>query len=292
MKKFSKGIILAGGSGSRLYPLTKSCNKHLLPIYNKPMIYYPLSTLLQAGIHDILIISSDEYIKDFIRLFGDGSSLGIKISYKVQENPNGIAEAFLIGEDFIGESNVCLILGDNVFYGSELENYLNNASINMSGCSVFSYHVSNPSDYGVVEFNENKVISIEEKPKIPKSNYALTGMYFCDNRCVEYAKSIEPSERGELEIVDVLKKYLDNDSLEVFSMKKGFVWLDTGLPMNLLEASNFIKTIEDREGINIGCIEEISLNKGFIDKDQYDKLISSMPSSAYKKRVDFNDGNY
>lgn len=291
MKKFSKGIILAGGSGSRLYPLTKSCNKHLLPIYNKPMIYYPFSTLLQAGIHDILIISSDEYIKDFIRLFGDGSSLGIKISYKVQENPNGIAEAFLIGEDFIGESNVCLILGDNVFYGSELENYLNSASINISGCSVFSYHVSNPSDYGVVEFNENKVISIEEKPKTPKSNYALTGMYFCDKSCVEYAKSIKPSKRGELEIVDVLKKYLDNNSLEVFSMKKGFVWLDTGLPMNLLEASNFIKTIEDREGINIGCIEEISLNKGFIDKKQYEKLVSSMPTSAYKNRVDFNNGS-
>ena len=265
-----KGIILAGGSGTRLHPVTKSVSKQLLPIYNKPMIFYPLSTLMLSGIREILIISTPHDIKNYELLLGDGSNYGLDIKYKIQKEPRGLAEAFIIGEDFIKNDDVCLILGDNIFYGKGLPDLLKDSVskvLNGSKSIVFGYNVSNPSDYGVVEFNhKGEVISIEEKPKAPKSNYAVVGLYFYKNDVVNISKNIKPSKRGELEITSVNNKFLENGSLHVQLMSRGFAWLDTGTYDSLLEASNFIKTIETRQGLKISCIEEIAYKYGYIDK--------------------------
>jgi len=265
-----KGIILAGGSGTRLHPVTKSVSKQLLPIYNKPMIFYPLSTLMLSGIREILIISTPHDIKNYEILLGNGSNYGLDIKYKIQKEPRGLAEAFIIGEDFIKNDDVCLILGDNIFYGKGLPDLLKDSVskvLNGSKSIVFGYNVSNPSDYGVVEFNhKGEVISIEEKPKVPKSNYAVVGLYFYKNDVVNISKNIKPSKRGELEITSVNNKFLENGSLHVQLMSRGFAWLDTGTHDSLLEASNFIKTIETRQGLKISCIEEIAYKYGYIDK--------------------------
>jgi glucose-1-phosphate thymidylyltransferase len=265
-----KGIILAGGSGTRLHPVTKSVSKQLLPIYNKPMIFYPLSTLMLSGIREILIISTPHDIKNYELLLGDGNNYGLDIKYKIQKEPRGLAEAFIIGEDFIKNDDVCLILGDNIFYGKGLPDLLKDSVskvLNGSKSIVFGYNVSNPSDYGVVEFNhKGEVISIEEKPKVPKSNYAVVGLYFYKNDVVNISKNIKPSKRGELEITSVNNKFLENGSLHVQLMSRGFAWLDTGTHDSLLEASNFIKTIETRQGLKISCIEEIAYKYGYIDK--------------------------
>jgi len=265
-----KGIILAGGSGTRLHPVTKSVSKQLLPIYNKPMIFYPLSTLMLSGIREILIISTPHDIKNYELLLGDGSNYGLDIKYKIQKEPRGLAEAFIIGEDFIKNDDVCLILGDNIFYGKGLPDLLKDSVskvLNGSKSIVFGYNVSNPSDYGVVEFNQKgEVISIEEKPKVPRSNYAVVGLYFYKNDVVNISKNIKPSKRGELEITSVNNKFLENGSLHVQLMSRGFAWLDTGTHDSLLEASNFIKTIETRQGLKISCIEEIAYKYGYIDK--------------------------
>lgn len=263
-----RGIILAAGSGTRLYPLTLSVSKQLLPVYDKPMIYYPLSTLMSFGIRDILIITTiqDEYL--FKRLLGDGSDLGCKINYEVQESPNGLAEAFIIGEKFIGEENVCLILGDNIFFGIDTIEVKKNIQ-DFSGGLIFAYQVNDPERYGVVSFDENKnVIDIQEKPETPKSSYAVPGLYFYDNSVVEVAKKINPSNRGELEITDVNKFYLENKKLKVQILKRGVAWLDTGTFESLSQAGSFVQSIEDRQGLKIGCIEEISYNNGWINKEK------------------------
>jgi len=268
-----KGIILAGGSGTRLYPITKAISKQLLPIYDKPMIYYPLSTLLLAGIREILIISNSEYIDNYKQLLGDGSDIGISIDYAVQSAPRGLADAFIVGENFIGNDKVALILGDNVFYGQGFSGILRNASNFDSGAVIFAYWVKNPSEYGVVEFDENKrAISLEEKPKNPKSHYAVPGLYFYDNSVVEVAKNIQPSARGEIEITDVNKHYLANGDLKVEMLGRGFAWLDTGSYDGLLQASNFVRTLQKRQGLYVSCIEEIAYIKGFISKEQLMKL--------------------
>ena len=275
-----KGIILAGGRATRLYPITKGICKQLLPIYDKPMIYYPLSTLLLSGIKDILIISTQEAIPQFKNLFGDGECFGININYRHQDNPNGIADAFLIGEDFIGEDSVCLVLGDNIFFGNGLSEELKNASARKTGATVFGYYVQNPQRYGVLEFDENnKVISLEEKPKIPKSNWVVTGLYFFDNKVVDSAKSIKPSARGELEITDVIQAYLKKGELKVHNLGRGYAWLDTGTYTSLIDASNFIKTIEERQGLKIGCVEEISFREGFISKEKLKSLGEDIKTS-------------
>lgn len=276
-----KGIILAGGSGTRLYPLTKVVSKQLMPIYDKPMIYYPLSTLLSAGINEILIISTPKDILLFKELLGDGKSFGSKFYYEVQEEPNGLAEAFIIGENFIGKDKVALILGDNIFYGSGLDQKLQQNS-NPEGGVIFAYHVQDPQRYGVVEFNdEKKAISIEEKPMHPKSNFAVPGIYFYDNRVVEFAKNIKPSKRGELEITDINKEYLKRGELRVEILDKGTAWLDTGTFSSLTQASQFVKVIEERQGLKIGCIEEVAYKMNYINKSQLEKLAGPLLKSGY-----------
>ncbi|MBC1421756.1 glucose-1-phosphate thymidylyltransferase RfbA [Listeria seeligeri] len=277
-----KGIILAGGSGTRLYPLTKAISKQMLPIYDKPMIYYPLSILMLAGIKDILIISTPEDTPRFEQLLADSDQLGINISYAVQEKPEGLAQAFIIAEDFIGDDSVSLILGDNIYYGQGLSKMLQRASAKTTGATVFGYHVNDPERFGVVEFDDSmKAISIEEKPTNPKSNYAVTGLYFYDNRVVEIAKNIQPSERGELEITDVNKRYLELGELDVELMGRGFAWLDTGTHESLLEASTFIETIERRQNLKIACLEEIAYRMGYIDEDAVERLAEPLKKNAY-----------
>lgn len=276
-----KGIILAGGSGTRLHPLTLAVSKQLMPIYDKPMIYYPLSVLMMAGINEILIISTPHDLPHFERLLGDGKNLGCNFSYMVQEVPNGLAQAFVLGEEFIGNDKVCLILGDNIFYGSGLSKVLKENN-DPKGGVVFAYHVSDPERYGVVEFDENlKVVSIEEKPKTPKSNYAVPGLYFYDNSVVEIAKNIQPSIRGEYEITDINKYYLEQKKLEVAILTRGTAWLDTGTFSSLLQASQFVQVIEDRQGLKVGCIEEVAYRMGFIDKEQLKKLAKPLLKSGY-----------
>lgn len=280
-----KGIILAGGSGTRLYPITRGVSKQLLPVYDKPMIYYPLSVLLLAGIKDILIISTPNDIGNFENLLKDGSQWGIKFSYKVQESPDGLAQAFIIGEDFIGKDNVCLVLGDNIFHGHGLTDLLRNAvhSVNSNNKStIFGYYVSDPERYGVAEFDKDgKVISIEEKPDKPKSNYAVIGLYFYTNDVIQIAKKLKPSERGELEITSVNEAYLKMNQLEVQQMGRGYAWLDTGTHESLLEAGSFIQTIEKRQGLKVACIEEIVFDLGYIDKEQLVELIKPLSKTQY-----------
>ena len=277
-----KGIILAGGSGTRLYPITKATSKQLVPIYDKPMIYYPMSVLMLAGIKDILIISTDEFIGQFEELFEDGQELGLNIEYKVQPAPNGLAEAFILGEEFIGDDSVALVLGDNIYYGAGLSNLLQEASAKETGATVFGYQVHDPERFGVVEFDENnKAISIVEKPEHPKSNYAVTGLYFYDNDVVQIAKSIVPSPRGELEISDVNAKYLERGDLDVQVMGRGFAWLDTGTHDSLLEASSFVATIQKQQNLKVASIEEIAYRMGYISIDQLEQLAQPLKKNDY-----------
>ena len=282
MQNKTKGIILAGGSGTRLYPLTHSLSKQLIPVYDKPMIYYPLSVLMLAGIKDVLIITTPQDQQSFINLLGSGEQWGINISYEVQPTPDGLAQAFIIGEKFIGNDRVCLVLGDNIFHGHGLETLLANALQNEQGATVFGYYVKDPERYGVVAFNDDgQAIDLEEKPENPKSNYAVTGLYFYDNDVIEIAKNIKPSHRGELEITDVNKAYLERGQLKVEVMGRGYAWLDTGTHDSLLQAANFIQVMEERQGLKIACPEEIAYRQGFIDARQVEKLASSLLKSGY-----------
>lgn len=281
-----KGIILAGGKGTRLYPMTKVVSKQLLPLYDKPMIYYPLSTLLLAGIKEILIISTPESISQYKELLGDGSKLGIHLEYKIQDSPKGLAEAFILGEDFIGQDSVCLILGDNVFYGQALTSLMEEGSKLEKGAKIFGYPVKNPCDFGVVEFDENnKVISIEEKPKVPKSNYAVPGLYFYDNDVIEIAKNVKPSARGEIEITAINNEYLKRKELEVILFGRGMAWFDTGTATGMLNASEYIEAIQTRQGFYISCLEEIAYNRGFITKEQLRELGKELKMTEYGKYI-------
>jgi glucose-1-phosphate thymidylyltransferase len=277
-----KGIILAGGSGTRLYPATKAISKQLMPVYDKPMIYYPLSVLMLAGIRDILIISTPTDTQLFVNLLGDGSQFGLRLQYKVQPSPDGLAQAFLIGEDFIGDDRCALILGDNIFYGYNFSAVLEEARKNEKGATVFGYYVSDPQRYGVVEFGDKgQVISIEEKPQEPKSNYAVTGLYFYDNTVVAKAKQVKPSPRGELEITDLNKLYLNEGTLSVKLLGRGMAWLDTGTHQSLLNASNFVESIEERQGLKIACLEEIAYRKGYISKTDVEDLAKPLAKNSY-----------
>jgi len=276
-----RGIILAGGSGTRLWPITKGISKQLMPIYDKPMIYYPLSTLMMAGISEILIITTSEYNAQFRALLGDGSDLGIRLEYAVQPSPDGLAQAFIIGEEFIGDESVALVLGDNIFHGAGLGTALRENS-NIVGARIFAYHVSNPTSYGVVEFDDNfRALSIEEKPTHPKSNYAVPGLYFYDNDVVQIAKTIAPSARGELEISTVNERYLDAGTLSVQVLDRGTAWLDTGTFESMMQASEYVRVIEDRQGFKVGCIEEIAWRAGWIDNSQLEKLATPLVKSGY-----------
>ena len=279
-----KGIILAGGSGTRLYPLTKSISKQIMPIYDKPMIYYPLSVLMLANIREILIISTERDLPVFRELLGDGSDFGVRLEYKVQEKPNGLAEAFLIGEEFVGDDNVALILGDNIFFGSGFSGLLEEAGKITEGAVIFGYPVKDPTSYGVVEFDQNgKAISLEEKPKVPKSNFAIPGLYFYDNTVLEKAKNVKPSNRGELEITTINEMYLNEKNLNVKILGRGIAWLDTGTHEALLEAANFVEAIQKRQGFYIACIEEIAYKKGWIDNKKIEELAETLQKTEYGK---------
>ena len=281
-----KGIILAGGSGTRLHPATLAVNKQLLPIYDKPMIYYPMSVLMLAGIRDILIISSPEYLENYRRLFGDGSALGLTMAYAEQPSPDGLAQAFTIGADFIGDDHVALVLGDNIFFGAHLTDLLASAVARKDGATVFSYRVDDPERYGVVELGDGgKALSLEEKPEAPKSNYAVTGLYFYDNRVVEYARNLKPSERGELEITDLNRIYMDNGDLFVEQMGRGYAWLDTGTHDSLLEAGEFVRTLQHRQGVQVACLEEIAFEQGFISADQARAAGERFKKTNYGKAI-------
>lgn len=278
----TKGIILAGGSGTRLYPITKGISKQLLPIYDKPMIYYPLSVLMLAGIQDVLIITTPEDKESFERLLGDGSQFGISLQYAIQPSPDGLAQAFIIGKEFIGDSNVCLVLGDNIFYGQGFTPMLKQAVARGQGATVFGYQVKDPERFGVVEFDEQRrAVSLEEKPKIPKSNYAVTGLYFYDNDVIQIAKKVKPSDRGELEITTVNQMYLERGDLNVELLGRGFAWLDTGTHASLLEAAQFVETLEKRQGYKVACLEEIAFNHGWLSKEQLLKIGQSMSKNDY-----------
>ena len=278
----TKGIILAGGSGTRLYPITKGVSKQLLPIYDKPMIYYPISVLMLAGIQDILIITTPEDKESFERLLGDGSQFGVRLQYAIQPSPDGLAQAFIIGEDFIGDSNVCLVLGDNIFYGQGFTPMLKQAVARAKGATVFGYQVKDPERFGVVEFDEQKrAISLEEKPTQPKSNFAVTGLYFYDNDVIQIAKEVKPSERGELEITTVNQMYLERGDLNVELLGRGFAWLDTGTHASLLEAAQFVETLEKRQGYKVACLEEIAFNQGWLSKEQVLQIGQSMSKNDY-----------
>lgn len=281
-----KGIVLAGGSGTRLYPITKGVSKQLLPVYDKPMIYYPLSVLMLAGIREILIISTLNDMAGYQRLMGDGSQFGLKLTYEIQPSPDGLAQAFLIGETFIGNDDVCLILGDNIYFGESFSQKLERATDTSQGATVFGYQVTDPERFGVVEFDESfKAISIEEKPKKPKSNYAVTGLYFYDNAVIEMAKQITPSERGELEITAINQKYLEQDRLKVELLGRGFAWLDTGTHESLMEASNFVHTIEKRQGLKVACLEEIAYRKGWLTKSDLIELVKPLAKTGYGQYI-------